>query len=122
MSMPRQPKGIAGRQLGAAMSRDTPRALERIVGYLALLSLYGAGLLTAAAMARTRGRPLAPAYHVRDLLIGAVATHKVTRLIDKDVVTTPIRAPFTGSKRVQGRERSTSPRFTATCPTRRENC
>jgi hypothetical protein len=77
------------------MSPDTPRAPHRIGGYLALLSLYGTGLLTAAAVARTRGRPLPPTYGVQDLLVGAVATHKLTRLIAKDAVTTPIRAPFT---------------------------
>jgi hypothetical protein len=77
------------------MTQDTPRAPHRIAGYLALLSLYGAGLMGAAVAARARGRPLPTAYDAQDLLIGAVATHKLTRLISKDAVTTPIRAPFT---------------------------
>jgi hypothetical protein len=77
------------------MSQDTPRAPERVIGYLGMLSLYGGGILGAATLARSRGRTLPAAYEVQDLLVGAVATHKFTRLVSKDGVTTPLRAPFT---------------------------
>jgi Protein of unknown function (DUF1360) len=81
------------------MSPDIPRAPHRIGGYLALMSLYGTGLLTAAVVARTRGRTLPTNYDVQDLLVGAVATHKLTRLIANDAVTTPIRAHRSRSSR-----------------------
>jgi hypothetical protein len=74
---------------------ETPRAPHRIVGYLTMLSLYGAGVAGAVLAARTRGRTLPSSFAVQDLLVGAAATHKFTRLIAKDGVTTPVRAPFT---------------------------
>jgi Protein of unknown function (DUF1360) len=77
------------------MSHETPRSPHRIAGYLGMLSLYGGGLLTTTLVARSRGRTLPTAYSVQDLLVGAAATHKFTRLLAKDGVTTPIRAPFT---------------------------
>lgn len=66
-----------------------------MAGYLGTLSLYGVTMATAAAVGRARGRTLPPAYDVQDLLLGALATHKFTRLLSKDGVTTPLRAPFT---------------------------
>jgi hypothetical protein len=77
------------------MTQDTPRAPHRIAGYVGMLSLYGAGVASAVAVARARGRTLPPSYAVQDLLVGAMATHKFTRLVSKDAVTTPLRAPFT---------------------------
>jgi len=72
---------------------ETPRAPHRIVGYLTLLSLYGGALGAAALIGR--GREMPDRYGVQDLVVGAVATHKFTRLLAKDGVTTPLRAPFT---------------------------
>jgi|SRR3954447_361548 hypothetical protein len=74
---------------------ETPRAPHRIAGYLTLLSLYGGAVATAAAIGRSRGREMPQGYRVPDLVIGALATHKVTRLLAKDGVITPMRAPFT---------------------------
>jgi hypothetical protein len=61
--------------------------------YLAVTATYtglvgGLGLL-----ARRLGRLNAPS--VLDIVLAGVATHKVARLITKDPVTSPLRAPFT---------------------------
>jgi hypothetical protein len=77
------------------MSTETPRAPHRIAGYLSMMSLYGGGVVTAALLARARGRTPPASYAVEDLLLGAVATHKFARLVAKDGVATPVRAPFT---------------------------
>ncbi len=62
--------------------------------YLGTLGVYA---LTTAAMAllgrRLRDRP--PVIGAADLALMTVTTHKVARLIAKDPVTSPLRAPFT---------------------------
>jgi hypothetical protein len=74
---------------------ETPRAPHRIMGYLTLLSLYGGAVAVAALLGQRRGRETPDRYGVQDLVFGAIATHKFTRLLAKDGVTTPLRAPFT---------------------------
>jgi hypothetical protein len=62
--------------------------------YLGTLGVYA---LTTGAMAllgrRLRGRT--PAIGLADLTLMTITTHKVSRLIAKDPVTSPLRAPFT---------------------------
>jgi hypothetical protein len=62
--------------------------------YLATLGVYA---VTAGALAllgrRLRDRP--PAVGFADLALMTVTTHKLARLIAKDPVTSPLRAPFT---------------------------
>jgi hypothetical protein len=66
---------------------------ERPLGsYAAIMAVFGAvfgGLLVV-----TRDR-LPERIGAGDLVLGAVATHKISRLIAKDKVTQPLRAPFT---------------------------
>jgi hypothetical protein len=50
---------------------------------------------TAVLLAARRTRRLPDRYAVPDLVLGALATQKFTRLLSKDAVTTPVRAPFT---------------------------
>lgn len=66
-----------------------------MVGYLGMLALYGTSVAGAVALGRSRGTGLPAGYRVQDLVVGALATHKFTRLVAKDGVTTPARAPFT---------------------------
>ncbi|HST86694.1 MAG TPA: DUF1360 domain-containing protein [Kineosporiaceae bacterium] len=63
--------------------------------FIALIGAYsavaGAGAL---AVQRTR-QPLPERLEPADLALLAVATHKIARLLAKDPVTSPLRAPFT---------------------------
>jgi hypothetical protein len=81
----------ARRELGAyAHGEERPLA-----GYLQLLGIYG-GLVTGlGALVRWRRAPLPERMPVYDLTLMAVATHKVARIVAKDPVTSPFRAPFT---------------------------
>lgn len=66
-----------------------------LASFAVLMGLYGAtvgGFLLAQKMA---GRELPEKVGTRDLFLLGVATHKVSRLITRDWVTAPIRAPFT---------------------------
>lgn len=54
-------------------------------------SLFVAALL----IAKRTGRPLPERLQTTDVLTIGVASHKLSRLISKDKVTSPVRAPFT---------------------------
>jgi len=64
-------------------------------GYLAAMGLYAVAVGTLAAVTRLTRREIPNGLAVRDVLLSAVATHKLSRIISKDPVTSPLRAPFT---------------------------
>jgi len=64
-------------------------------GYVSLLGVYATGTAAAVAAARGLGRPAPQRLSPWDVLQLAIATHKVSRMIAKDPVTSPLRAPFT---------------------------
>ncbi len=66
------------------------RPLESFAG---LMGVYAALVATGTVAARRRGLPERPSWS--DIALVAVATHKLSRLIAKDPVTSPLRAPFT---------------------------
>jgi hypothetical protein len=66
-----------------------------LAGYAVLSGVFAAALGAAVLEARRSGRPLPDRIGTRDLILAGVATHKVSRLIAKDKVTSFIRAPFT---------------------------
>ena len=72
---------------------DSPR--DRIPTYVGAMAAYAGALGSAVAVGRLRGNRLNHGYAVADLVLGALATHKFTRLAAKDGITTPLRAPFT---------------------------
>jgi len=74
---------------------DSPHDHQRIAGYLSVMSVFGAVVTGTGVWARRHGRGLAASYAAGDLVLGALATHKFSRLISKEGVTTPLRAPFT---------------------------
>lgn len=74
---------------------DNPHDRHRIQGYVGVMSVFGSLVAGAMAIGRGQGRSLPASYDVSDLVVGAIATHKFARLVTKDGVTTPIRAPFT---------------------------
>jgi hypothetical protein len=63
-------------------------------GYLTLMSAYTSGTALAAGIAKLTGRK-APRLSPWDVVQLTAATHKLSRLIAKDPVTSPLRAPFT---------------------------
>lgn len=71
---------------------DNPRPLG---GYLVVLAIYGILVaLTATATALT-GRRLPNSWAMQDLLMVTMGTHKLSRTLTKDAVTSPLRVPFT---------------------------
>lgn len=87
-----------------AESRDVPAPMrgyappaERppLVSYAALITVFNAAFGLALMVARRQGRELPERVGAADLVTIGVASHKLSRLIGKDKVTSPLRAPFT---------------------------
>lgn len=70
---------------------DNPRPLG---GYLAVLTVYSALVVVTTAVAAVTGRRLPEQWRVQDLITVSMGTHKLSRTLTKDAVTSPLRAPF----------------------------
>ena len=64
-------------------------------GYVRVMATYSATVLGLGALVAARGRSLPERPEPGDLALVALATAKVSRLFTRDVVTSPLRAPFT---------------------------
>jgi hypothetical protein len=64
-------------------------------GYAGSLLAFAASVAAVRLAGRRTGRGLPEHYGLTDIALGALATHKFTRLLSKGSVTSPIRAPFT---------------------------
>jgi Protein of unknown function (DUF1360) len=63
-------------------------------GYMAVLGAYALSTAGLAAVLMTRRRRL-PRLSVEDMALISIATFKLSRVITRDPVTSPLRAPFT---------------------------
>jgi hypothetical protein len=63
--------------------------------YAAAIAAYAGVVAVGVALGRWRGVRLPERVHAGDLALAAVATHRLSRLISKDSVTSVVRAPFT---------------------------
>jgi hypothetical protein len=66
-----------------------------LAAYGALSAAFGTALAAALAALHASGRELPERPHAGDLVLAGIATHKVSRLLAKDRVTSFVRAPFT---------------------------
>jgi hypothetical protein len=64
-------------------------------GYVVIMAAFAALVCGAAGLALATGRKLPAGVGPWDVLLIALATHKVSRTATKDAVTSPLRAPFT---------------------------
>jgi uncharacterized protein DUF1360 len=76
---------------GYAPRGERPPLGSYAVAMVVFNLLFGAALL----LAKRTGRPLPERVGAADLLTVGVASHKLSRVIAKDKVTSPLRAPFT---------------------------
>ena len=73
-----------------------------LASYAGFLGLFGAAFVTLLATSNRGGRRLPQRIPASDLLLMGVATHKITRIVTRDWVTSPIRAPFTSYRGSSG--------------------
>lgn len=90
MSLADQPVQDLSPSRGHAPDRERP-----LGGYAVLMGAFAALAAGFAAWLRRSGRELPERIEAADLALMAVATHKTSRLIAKDRVTSTVRAPFT---------------------------
>jgi hypothetical protein len=85
--------GVArqARREAEAYRGDDPRPLS---GYLIVLGVYSAIVTVSAVIAAASGRTLPERWRTQDLLTVTFGTHKLSRTLSKDAVTSPLRAPF----------------------------
>ncbi len=72
-----------------------PHEHRPLDGYAAAMSGFGVLAASMAVAAKVTGRPVPERPATQDVVLIAIATHKLSRLIAKDAVTSPLRAPFT---------------------------
>lgn len=88
----------AAREQQRAYSHGEDRPLG---SYGVILTVYGLAVGAGVAIARLTGRR-PPDPGVWDVALMAVTTHKLSRTLAKDPVTSPLRAPFTRYEGVSG--------------------
>jgi hypothetical protein len=80
-----------------------------------VMGVYGGLVGALAALARATGRRPPDRISATDVAMLGVATHKLSRLLTKDAVTSPLRAPFTRYAEPAGEaELNEQPRGTGT--------
>ena len=72
-----------------------PDSAVDLAGYTGSLTAYAGAAAATVLAGWFAGASLPERYPPLDLAVGALATHKATRLLGKASVTSPIRAPFT---------------------------
>ncbi|SDD30714.1 DUF1360 domain-containing protein [Streptomyces prasinopilosus] len=87
------------RRTGRTYSAEETRPLR---GYLTAMAAFGAYTAGWATVLRMRGRPLPDRPVPWDVALTAVATFRLSRLLTKASVTSPLRAPFTTFQGPQG--------------------
>ncbi|MFC8430956.1 DUF1360 domain-containing protein [Streptomyces sp. NPDC057253] len=80
------------RRTGRTYAGTHDRPLRGYLAAMTAFTVYTAGWATAV---RLRGRPLPDRPQPWDVLLTSVATFRLSRLISKASVTSPLRAPFT---------------------------
>ena len=72
-----------------------PEKRPPLLSYLGFMSIFGTLLATALTIARRQDRELPERVSAGQLLLIGTASHKLSRILSKDKVTSPLRAPFT---------------------------
>jgi len=76
-----------------------PNEQVPLAGYTASLLTFAALLAGALAQISRKRRPLPT---LLDVALLGIATHKLSRIVSKDFVTAPLRAPFTRREKAEG--------------------
>jgi Protein of unknown function (DUF1360) len=71
-------------------------------GYVITMAVYSGLVGGLAGLARLTGRDIPDGFAAGDVALCAAATHKLSRLLAKDPVTSPLRAPFTSYRGTAG--------------------
>ncbi|SDX91131.1 Protein of unknown function [Micromonospora pattaloongensis] len=79
-----------------------PHENRPLGGYVAAMGVYAGVAGGLAALVRATGRPVPERPSASDVVLISIATHKLSRLLTKDAITSPLRAPFTEYEKPSG--------------------
>nr|WP_205809190.1 DUF1360 domain-containing protein [Micromonospora sp. HNM0581] len=79
-----------------------PHEHRPLGGYLAAMGTYAGVTGVITGLVKVTGRTVPERPTTSDVVLLAIATHKLSRLLSKDAVTSPLRAPFTRYERPIG--------------------
>jgi hypothetical protein len=82
-------------RLGRIADAYAPHDHRPLDGYLVAMGAFGALAASLAGAAKLTGRAAPERPSTSDVVLLSLATHKLSRLLAKDAVTSPLRAPFT---------------------------
>lgn len=85
----------------AESARYAEGADRPLGGYAVTMSVYASTIAALAGAVRLAGRGVPDRLTAGDVALCAASTHKLSRLIAKDPVTSPLRAPFTSYRGTQ---------------------
>lgn len=80
-----------------------PHEHRPLGGYLAALGVYAGVTTGLATVIRASGRAVPERVAASDVVLLSIATHKLSRVMTKDAITSPLRAPFTEYEKPIGR-------------------
>lgn len=80
---------------GAYAGYSTPEKRPPFGAYAAFATVFNAAMAGAVVAAKRSGRDLPDRVDAGDLLLIGTASHKISRLVAKDKITSFVRAPFT---------------------------
>lgn len=89
------PVEAVAERLAESERRYAPDDERPLGGYIGVLAAFAAAVAAFGGVLRVTGRGLPERIDARDLALIAVASHRLSRLVAKDPVTSPLRAPFT---------------------------
>jgi hypothetical protein len=92
----------AGRAEQRAYAGDKGQDAPPLGGYVRVMAVYGSVVGGLALYVRKKRIPLPARIDPYDVVLVALGTHKLSRLLTHDSVTSPLRAPFTRFKGVSG--------------------
>jgi hypothetical protein len=72
-----------------------PNEQRPLGGYLVAMGTYATVTASLVGLVRATGRPVPERPATADVVLLSIATHKLSRLLSKDAITSPLRAPFT---------------------------
>lgn len=88
------PTGLRARA-AAIGRRCAPRERRPLAGYVASMAVFTGAAAGFAGLVRATGRRLPERPPLLDIALVSVATYKLSRMLTKEAVTSPLRAPFT---------------------------
>ena len=93
----------AARRLRSPLDGYAPDHEHRpLAGYSVMSSIFGASFVGGLVAAHRAGHRLPQELSAKDIALTGIATHKLSRLIAKDKVTSFVRAPFTRYQEATG--------------------